>query len=47
MIFWLKNRKPKDWRDKQEVEQKTTLEAGDTLTQFLAKIRSNQTKGTQ
>jgi len=20
MIFWLKNRKPKDWRDKQEVE---------------------------
>ena len=21
MIFWLKNRKPKEWRDKQEVEQ--------------------------
>lgn len=22
-IFWLKNRRPKDWRDKQEIDQKT------------------------
>ncbi|HBA32969.1 MAG TPA: terminase [Gammaproteobacteria bacterium] len=25
-IFWLKNRKPKDWRDKQEVEHSGELE---------------------
>lgn len=25
-IFWLKNRRPKDWRDKQEIDQKTTIE---------------------
>lgn len=24
-IFWLKNRRPKDWRDKQEVEQTSTI----------------------
>lgn len=23
-IFWLKNRRPKEWRDKQEIDQKTT-----------------------
>lgn len=34
MIFWLKNRRPKDWRDKTE----QTLEAGDTLTKVLEKI---------
>jgi len=26
MIFWLKNRQPAKWRDKQEVEQKTTID---------------------
>ena len=25
-IFWLKNRKSKEWRDKQEIEQNTTTE---------------------
>lgn len=25
-IFWLKNRRPKEWRDKQEIDQKTTIE---------------------
>lgn len=25
-IFWLKNRRPKDWRDKQEVEQSGLIE---------------------
>jgi hypothetical protein len=25
MIFWLKNRKPKNWRDKQEIEQNSTI----------------------
>lgn len=26
IIFWLKNRKPEEWRDKREVENKETLE---------------------
>lgn len=26
LIFWLKNRNPKDWRDKQEVEHSGTLD---------------------
>lgn len=25
MIFWLKNRRPADWRDKQEIELKTNV----------------------
>lgn len=25
-IFWLKNRRPKEWRDKQEIESKQTVE---------------------
>lgn len=28
MIFWLKNRKPKDWRDKQEIENTHTVKGG-------------------
>jgi hypothetical protein len=31
-IFWLKNRRPKEWRDKQEIEQTNT---GPTLVQFV------------
>jgi transposase-like protein len=31
--FWLKNRRPKDWRDKHEVE------AGDALLEFLDKMQ--------
>ena len=34
-IFWLKNRKPKDWRDKQEVE----LSGNVGLTEALKKAR--------
>lgn len=30
-IFWLKNRKPKDWRDKQEVELSGEIGSGETL----------------
>lgn len=31
-IFWLKNRRPKEWRDKQEIEQTNTQP---TLVQFV------------
>ena len=33
-IFWLKNRKPAEWRDKQEQQH----EANDTLAQLLREI---------
>lgn len=35
MIFWLKNRKPKEWRDKQELELTT-----DPLADLLSEFRS-------
>lgn len=31
MIFWLKNRKPKEWRDRQEVTLDTTIEIKHTF----------------
>jgi hypothetical protein len=34
-IFWLKNRRPKEWRDKQVIDQTTTHEAGDSLKAVL------------
>ncbi len=37
-IFWLKNRKPKDWRDKQEVE----LSGNIGLTEALKKARERR-----
>ncbi len=37
-IFWLKNRKPKDWRDKQEVE----LSGNVGLTEALKKARERR-----
>lgn len=43
-IFALKNAGPDDWRDKQEVEQKTTLEASDPLVALLATIAENGKK---
>lgn len=37
-IFWLKNRQPKEWRDKVEIEQKSMLtlvvDTGDELEEF-------------
>lgn len=30
-IFWLKNRRPKEWRDKQEVEHSGTVSIADAL----------------
>lgn len=43
-IFALKNAGPDDWRDKQEIEQKTTLEASDPLTALLTAIAENGRK---
>lgn len=37
-IFWLKNRRKGEWRDKHEVEQRTTLDASDPLTMLLMQI---------
>ena len=31
MIFWLKNRRPKEWRDKQEVEHSGTIDIADAI----------------
>ena len=42
--LWLRNRQPKKWRDKQEIENKTTLEASDPLTALLQRIASQGTK---
>lgn len=38
-IFWLKNRRKDEWRDKQEVEQKLT--ADDTIAGLLERIALN------
>lgn len=37
-IFWLKNRKPEKWRDKQEVEDNTALEK---LDEILKGVKDN------
>lgn len=42
--LWLRNRQPKKWRDKQEIENKTTLETSDPLTALLQRIASQGTK---
>lgn len=41
VIFGLKNMGAEDWRDKQEVEQKTTLDATDSLADLLNTIALN------
>ena len=40
-IFWLKNRKPEKWRDKQEYEDKTAI---DKLDGILKELRDNAAK---
>ena len=40
-IFWLKNRKPDKWRDKQEYEDHTAI---DKLDSILKEMRSNAVK---
>lgn len=40
-IFWLKNRKPDKWRDKQEYEDRTSI---DKLDGILKELRDNAAK---
>ena len=40
-IFWLKNRKPDKWRDKQEYEDRTAI---DKLDGILQELRDNAAK---
>ena len=40
-IFWLKNRKPDKWRDKQNVEDTTAI---DKLDEILKEVRDNAVK---
>lgn len=40
-IFWLKNRKPEKWRDKQEYEDRTAI---DKLDGILKELRDNAAK---
>ena len=39
MIFWLKNRRPKEWRDKQEVEHSGEVSIADTIRAARERIR--------
>lgn len=43
-IFALKNAGPDDWRDKQEIEQKTTVDVADPLAALLADIAASGRK---
>lgn len=38
-IFWLKNRQPKKWRDKQEVEHSGTVNLAERLTKAVERAR--------
>ena len=40
-IFWLKNRKPEQWRDKQEIQDTTAIER---LDDILKEMRNNAIK---
>lgn len=37
-IFWLKNRRPDLWRDKQDIEQRTTHEVGNSVADLMKAI---------
>lgn len=40
-IFWLKNRRKDEWRDKQEIEQRTTHDVADPLKALMERIAEN------
>lgn len=40
--FWLKNRRPKEWKDKTEVESTITHEAGDSIMSLIGSMRAEQ-----
>jgi hypothetical protein len=41
MIFWLKNRQPKHWRDKQEVDQNVNHNLPESYNDFLNRLTAN------
>lgn len=41
-IFWLKNRKPKDWRDKQEVELSGNVGMTDALKKARERVNEHR-----
>lgn len=41
-IFWLKNRKPKDWRDKQEVELSRNVGMTDALKKARERVNEHR-----
>lgn len=47
--LWLTNRRPKEWRERQEISSSGTLtvEAGDSVSLLLARIRSSAAGATQ
>lgn len=40
--FWLKNRRPKEWKDKTEVESTVTHEVGDSIMSLIGSMRAEQ-----
>ena len=42
VIFWLKNRKPKDWRDKQEVELSGNVGMTDALKKARERVNEHR-----
>lgn len=45
MIFWLKNRRPADWRDKHEVEHSGRIEASSMTDEQLEQVARNNAAG--
>lgn len=41
VIFGLKNMADEDWREKQQIDQTTTHEAGDSITALMERIANN------
>jgi DNA uptake protein ComE-like DNA-binding protein len=38
MIFWLKNRRPQEWRDKREIEHSGAIDFNNATDEELARI---------
>jgi len=45
MIFWLKNRQPKKWRDRQEIDSKITFGLGELTDEQAEALINSYTKG--
>jgi hypothetical protein len=44
IIFWLKNRQPKMWRDKQEIDQTTTHQLPESYNDFINRLTNAKPK---